>query len=711
MGYHPAATRLFAEWSNRRMTKAGVKFDSTGGTMQCRSDDGVSLSAAENLVQDWRTFGASVVMRNPRDSICPTYDGHQAAARVNLRDLEQDEHPELVVVAKKLIAMMTMCPPTNTPVDFFLDGQWAERVVLFSCQHYWERSSDGAVKISNSEDMTKEAIEALQRHALIDKDGNQLAMHQLMAKAVKKELKAEASGSHPGVFELHALLTARFCTDDEEVHVYAEEYAVMGHVAEYALKKLVKRTDNAALKLQARVLEASICGYIGRASQYYHELDQALEYHARALGIWMERLGPRHSCVAKALRAIGRALYYECDRAMDFYTCALGIQMDILGPRHPDTAMTLYLLGCAFGSKNEPEPDRALDYVSRALHVQVETLGPIHPKVAITLHDIGCMMCSKGHFDEALGYFTRSLSIKMEKLGRRHTSVAVTLNMIGNAFCSKKDYKQALKYYTRALDIFFETFGAHPRTARVLSNLSYCLKRENQHTAAADCIVCCLHMLVSNPAFEQSLVLAVKDGRYGCRVDVLVQQQRWKDALPLLPSLDRVADLAAGDSHVCLYLTAAAEVYRQCGMPSRAVAALRRAAAALRQLGASLPTDVKQHFQDSGLEMDLDKLELSALQLLENMSSFGGDSEANIPPLPVRVPTLLRLPLPVRVLKWSRQCHENHAHTLINADCGRRPALHPHGQAASRSPVSVAAHTRIHAHAAPRQASRCRFAA
>ena len=639
------------------MTKAGVKFESTGGTMLCRSDDCVSLSAAENLVHDWKTFGASVVMQNPGDGICPSYDGHQAAARVNLRDLGQDEPPELVGVAKKLIAMMTMCPPTNTPVDFFLDGQWFERVVPFSCQHYWERSSDGAVKISNSEDMTKEAIEALQRHALIDKDGNQLAMHQLMAKAVQKELDAEAPGSHPGVLELHALLTARHCTDDEVVHAhrYAEEYAVMGYVAEFALEKLVQRTDNAALKLKARELKASIFGYIGRASAFYHELDQALEYHIRALDIWMERLGPQHSCVAKSLQAIGGAFRSkaELDRAMECYTRALDIRMNILGPRHPDTAMSLHDLGNTFGSKNDP--DRALNYFSRALHVQIEKLGPTHPKAAITLHNIGHVLCSKDQFDEALGYFTRSLSIKMEKLGPRNGLVAFTLNSIGNAFSSKKDYEQALKYYSRALDIRFETLGVHPTTARTLSNLSYCLMRENHCTAAADCIVCCLHMLVSNPAFEQHIISAMQDGRYGCRVDVLVQQHRWNDALPLLPTLDRVADLAGGDSRICLYLTAAAEIYRQCGMPSRAVAALRRAAAALRQLGASLRSDVWQHFQDSGLEMDPDKLELSALQLHENMSSFGSDAEANIPPLPDRVPTLLRLPLPVRVLKCSRQ--------------------------------------------------------
>ena len=138
----------------------------------------------------------------------------------------------------------------------------------------------------------------------------------------------------------------------------------------------------------------------------------------------------------------------------------------------------------------------------------------------------------------------------------------------------------------------------------------------------------------------------MKNDNSGCRVDVLVQQQRWSDALPLLPSLDRVASLAGGGAGIGLYHAAAAEVYRQCDMPSRAAAAMRRAAAALRQ-AAMEAFFRKKDFQNAGLCMEPDRLEASA-RTLEKLVERRRVAEADMPPIPAHLPALRGLRLPVR---------------------------------------------------------------
>jgi len=273
--------------------------------------------------------------------------------------------------------------------------------------------------------------------------------------------------------------------------------------------------------------------------------------------------------------------------------------------------------------------------------------------MAATLNNIGTTLHFKGEHDKAVEYHTRALDIRMERLGPRHPHVAASLNNIGTALWSKGEHDKAVEYHTRALYIRFEILGVHPQTAILLSNLCDSLLLLRRFAAAADCILCCLHMRLSNPAFEQQLIHYMKNNRASCRVDILVRERRWKDALPLLPPLDRIATLAGGGAHVCLHLTAAAEVYRQCDMPSRAAVAMRRAAAALWQHAAAELRPYQKDFENAGLCMEPDKLEANA-RTLEKLSSSRRVAEADMPPLPRHLPAIRGLRLPVRALFRAR---------------------------------------------------------
>ena len=122
IGHHPAAVRLFAEWSYRRLLKSGVKFSFVYGLPPYRSvaADAKSLHDATAVLKDWRDFGRSTTSQNSGDGALATYDGMQAAVRINLHEIRCEERAELVAHAMSLLAMMTLCPPVNTPLEFFL---------------------------------------------------------------------------------------------------------------------------------------------------------------------------------------------------------------------------------------------------------------------------------------------------------------------------------------------------------------------------------------------------------------------------------------------------------------------------------------------------------------------------------------------------------------------------------------------------------------
>jgi tetratricopeptide (TPR) repeat protein len=517
----------------------------------------------------------------------------------------------------------------------------------------------------------REAVSVLEQHALLDVDGDQLGMHQLMAQAVRAELQAEAPGSCPGVHDLQALLTARYGTE-EDVDVDAGEYAamrVMGDAAEYAVAAVVEAVGEADMALQRWA-----CGMYLRLANVQVEVASDADACARLLAAAASCLQRMQGQSCAGLRELEWRvqLYWtavpymkgDYDEALsklqkverDFADCG---NAELMGHM-------LNNIGSALDSKGEH--DKAVEYHTRALDIRMERLGPRHPAVATALGNIGCALMSKGEQDKAVEYFTRALDIKMERLGPRHPQVAASLNNIGLALKSKGEYDKAVEYYTRALDISFATLGSHPDTAKSLFNISASLMRVRQPQAASDCVISALHVLVSNPDFHHTLVESVK--RFGCQVHIVVQQQRWSDALPFLPALDRAAALADGTSAaeggglVCLYLCAAAKVYRESNMPSLAAAAMRRAAAAIRRLGIPLErTTLAIRFRNAGLSMDAEELDKVAKSLDKLSQSSRRGPEPKVPDIPAHAPPAPRLRLPVRALARPR-CAEGGTATL-----------------------------------------------
>jgi tetratricopeptide (TPR) repeat protein len=514
MGCRPSAVRYFAEWSNRHMTKSGIKVTlsvpNPGKPPQrVAAADAASKAAARDALFKWRIVGLSKVLKNPgEDNLCPAYDGNQAAAAINLQEMQTEEPREVVVLAKKVLGMMTLCPAKNTPKELFF------------------------YKVSSSYSAMREAVSVLEQHALLDVDGDQLGMHQLMALAVRAELEAEAPGSCAGARDLQALLTVRYGTE-KDFDVDAGEYVamrVMGDAAEYAVAEVVKAIGVADEALQrwacgmylrlsivqvavasdaescARLLAAakgSLQRMQGMSCAGVRELDWRLQLYLAAVpnikGDYDEALSmlqrvesdfadcENAELMGHTLEYIGTTLGSkgEHDKALEYDTRALDIRMKRLGPQHPDVATSLANIGLTLYSKGEH--DKALEYHTRARDIEMERLGPRHPDVATSLGNIGLALNSKGEHDKALEYHTLALDIYMERLGPQHPHVATSLSNIGGALLSKGEHDKALEYHSRARDIYMERLGPrHPEVANVLNSIGGALFSKGEHDKALE---------------------------------------------------------------------------------------------------------------------------------------------------------------------------------------------------------------------------------
>jgi tetratricopeptide (TPR) repeat protein len=276
---------------------------------------------------------------------------------------------------------MTLCPPVNTPLEFFLGSSRDQRTA--------PTTPDCDAVASHPPSVSKvaigEAVSVLERHALVDVDGDQLGMHQLMALAVRAELEAEAPGSCAGVHDLQALLTARYGTEEDD-EVDAEEYKGMrevGDAAEYAVTAAIEAVGGADVQLQRW-----------------------------ACGMYL-RLAKVQVVVTSDTR--------NCERLLaGAKACLQRLQgQGCTGLRELDWRMQNYR---ADVPEMKGDYDEALSMLQR---VESEFADCTNAALmGYTLHNIGNALNSKGEYDKAVEYYTRALVIRMEKSGPRHPHVA-----------------------------------------------------------------------------------------------------------------------------------------------------------------------------------------------------------------------------------------------------------------------------------------------
>jgi tetratricopeptide (TPR) repeat protein len=215
--------------------------------------------------------------------------------------------------------------------------------------------------------------------------------------------------------------------------------------------------------------EASYLASMGAMAQLERRLDDAYDFHERALAIREQALGPDHPAVARSLTNLGVAAtgQAEHDEARRFYERALAIQEKALGPDHPAVARSLSNLSGA-----QRTPDEARKFLDRALAIEEKALGPDHPDLSVTLSNLSAVAEKQGKLDETREFQERALAIDEKAFGPDHPNVAVSLANLGVVVQAQGELEDARKLYARALAIDEKALGPdHPVVAALLRNL------------------------------------------------------------------------------------------------------------------------------------------------------------------------------------------------------------------------------------------------
>ncbi|KAJ7390190.1 hypothetical protein OS493_026699 [Desmophyllum pertusum] len=199
--------------------------------------------------------------------------------------------------------------------------------------------------------------------------------------------------------------------------------------------------------------------YIGNVHIHLGELQQAKEYHDRALAIRLKKLGPEHVDVAATYSNLGTAHndLGELQQAKEYHDRALAIRLKKLGPEHVDVAATYSNLGTVHNHLGELQ--QAKEYHDRALAIGLKKLGPEHVHIATIYNNLGNVHTNLGELQQAKEYHDRALAIRLKKLGPEHVDVAATYSSLGTVHSNLGELQQAKEYHDRVLAILLKKLG------------------------------------------------------------------------------------------------------------------------------------------------------------------------------------------------------------------------------------------------------------
>jgi tetratricopeptide (TPR) repeat protein len=211
---------------------------------------------------------------------------------------------------------------------------------------------------------------------------------------------------------------------------------------------------------------ANYLGKLGILAESAGKLDEAHDYHQRALAIREQALGRNHPSVAVCLNNLGVVAQTtgKFEDARAYHQRALAIRERALGPNHPAVANTLNNLGNAAQAQGKFADARP--HYERALDIWEKALGPEHPDLALPLNNLGTAALSENKLEEAREYLERALAIREKALGAEHPKLSLTLHNLGNVAKLEGKLEDAREHYERALAIKEKALGVeHPDLA------------------------------------------------------------------------------------------------------------------------------------------------------------------------------------------------------------------------------------------------------
>ncbi|HEX8106839.1 MAG TPA: serine/threonine-protein kinase [Kofleriaceae bacterium] len=189
------------------------------------------------------------------------------------------------------------------------------------------------------------------------------------------------------------------------------------------------------------------------------DYELACKLGEQTLAATIERLGPEHPEVIRALETLGSSSNDAADRvgAAAYFQRALALSEKIAGLESAQTANELFKLGTSLQSIGKiEEAERVLE---RALAIRQKVLPPEDPNLGATLGVLGSLRAQQGRFDEAVLLQQRTVSIFTKAYGPNHPKLAIALHKLGATYEMKGDPTTALAYFQKALDLRIQILG------------------------------------------------------------------------------------------------------------------------------------------------------------------------------------------------------------------------------------------------------------
>ena len=200
------------------------------------------------------------------------------------------------------------------------------------------------------------------------------------------------------------------------------------------------------------------------------DLEQAKEYHERALRIYLKMFDPEHLEVAKCYNnlAIVHVELNDLEQAKEYQERALAIHLKKLGHEHLNVAHCYDTMAGVHRALGNIE--QAKENQERALSIYLKKLPPDHLRVAKCYNTLDVDHSVLGNLEQAKEYSDRALSISLKKLDPDHLDVSTCYNHLGSVHLGLGNLEQAKEYFDRALGICLKKLS--PDHCRVSS--SYC---------------------------------------------------------------------------------------------------------------------------------------------------------------------------------------------------------------------------------------------
>ena len=189
-----------------------------------------------------------------------------------------------------------------------------------------------------------------------------------------------------------------------------------------------------------------------------NDLEQAKEYQESALAIHLKKLDPDDLCVATCYNNLGIVHDYQGDmkQAKKYHDRALGIRLKKLGPDHLDVATCYDNLGLVHRAMGNLE--KAKEYCDRAFAIRLKKLDPDHLDVAKCYNNLGLVHHDLGNLEHAKEHFDLALAIRLKKFDPDHLDVATCYRNLGSVQRALGNLEQAKEHFDRALAIRLKKF-------------------------------------------------------------------------------------------------------------------------------------------------------------------------------------------------------------------------------------------------------------